>query len=45
MMKITKFPEYFEYWDKYLEQKFSKVYKNIYQQKDNFISFPMLFIS
>ena len=25
-MKITKFPEYFEYQGKFLEQKFSKVY-------------------
>ena len=45
MTKITKFPEYLEYWGKFLKQKSSKVYKNIYQQKDNFISFSVLFIS
>ena len=45
MMKITIFPEYLDYRGKFLKQTFSKVYKNIYQQKDNFISFPVLFIS
>ena len=41
MTKITKFPEYLdpnsmEYRGKFLKQKFSKVYENIYQQKDTF---------
>ena len=44
MTKITKFLECLEYGGKFLKQKFSKVYKNICQQKDNFIKFPMLFI-
>ena len=37
MTKITKFPLYLEYQGIFWENIFLKVYKSIYDQKDNFI--------
>ena len=45
MMKITTFPLYLENQGIFWENIFLKVYKSIYDQKDNFINFSFLFIS
>ena len=45
MVKIAKFQGYLEYRGKFWGEKMRAVCKSIYQLKDNFVSFPLLFIS
>ena len=42
---MTKFQGYLEYRGKMLEEKMRTVCKSIHQLKENFVSFPLLFIS
>ena len=43
MMKMMKFLQYLESSDKFRKNLFYKGYRSMYQQKDNFISFSLLF--
>ena len=45
LINITKILEYLDCSDKFWNKDLSKVYETIYQQEEEFVRFPLLFIA